>query len=758
MFFKRNLWAAYYLIVVISLLALGLLTYSKHDSLHKEQSLSNASIAQLLSAAFKSTLSQNELLLDILGNSLLENQRYKNIEQTQKLLKQMLKGKPTLLGFGLFSPDGDFITTSDNFDTSVNFPNLMEQEESRNSFLRTLTSNKMELGRTYYFPPSKSWVIPLRKALRDGNGKVVAVITTGIKIENGSFLGNNNFSKNRQFALINDINQYRIYTAGKDSLDYSRLYSAPLKNEVLNDFNQILKDSYSTSLKEIRDNNKSVTINYRYPSELLQEVSDSVAVYDPQHQVWTILLESSTTLNKKLSNSVLQYFLMILVTNLIIFWLFKIIADSEKNTRKRLMFQANHDSLTGLLNRNFLEKEYEQSSNLMSSTLLFIDLDNFKAINDNFGHQIGDKLLQIVAERLSNFVENKERLIRFGGDEFLLFVDETHDEKEKAANIIAALSKHYLIEGKEFILGASIGISVPIGSQQSLATRLSQADLAMYAAKNRKNVFEYFSDELYQKSLRRMAVEQQLRTALPNNEIFFVYQPQMLANGSVHGVEALARWMNPTLGFVPPDEFIQVAEDIGMMPELGKMILQNTLLEVEKLQQKLSFEFQLGINISVKQLLDPEFLSDFKNNLAHCQINPKRLTLEVTETVFIEEIEVLLPLLEELKSTGVSISLDDFGTGYSSLSLLRNLPLSELKIDKSFVNHINEDEKDQGLAASIINIAKKIDANPLAEGVETEEQFNLLKKLGCEIFQGYYFSKPLTLQDLETFLQNMKAQ
>ncbi|WP_024850194.1 bifunctional diguanylate cyclase/phosphodiesterase [Hydrogenovibrio kuenenii] len=752
MYFRKNVWLIFYAIVVVSTLALIAMTYNKYQSIKTQQDLENTSIAQLLSQSFRATLIQNELLLDVLGSRLLENDLYKNHHKTHLLLKKMLATKPSLAGFGLLTPDGNYIALSGNMDNLSKTPNLLKQPESHDSFKKTLASSKMVLGRTYYFPPLKSWVIPLRKALHDKDGKVVAVMTTGIRLNNTQFLGVNNFADNKHAVFINAANRFRLYASGAKPSQFQMLYNEPVKGELVKHAAQVLAKNYNTTLEQVYQANKSRVFLMTGRSDFLQQKAHSVAVYDPTYQIWTFFLQPASNTSNKLLDALFQYVIIFAITNLVIFWLFWIISNYEERIKKQLVYQANHDPLTGLYSRNYLEKELSPTVDPRQFSVLFIDLDNFKTINDNFGHKIGDQILSEVARRLAVFVEKGEYLIRFGGDEFLLFIFQERDEQTIAREVIDALSQHYFVEGMQFILGACIGIAHTDSKQIPIETLISQADIAMYAAKQRKNAIEYFSDALYQKSARKMQIEQQLRTALQKDEIFIMYQPQLKADGSLHGVEALARWNNEVLGLIPPDEFIHIAEEIGLMPEMGRYIAQRAMKEICALQDKFSLTFKLGINISVKQFLEPQFLDQFQSCLSHCSINPVNLTLEVTESVFIEEIDTLLPLLYKLKSFGAAISLDDFGTGYSSLNLLRQLPLDELKIDKSFVDHIQENEKDQGMASTIINIAKKMDAQPLAEGIENKEQFELLKQFGCEIFQGYYFSKPLTISDLEEYL------
>jgi len=319
---------------------------------------------------------------------------------------------------------------------------------------------------------------------------------------------------------------------------------------------------------------------------------------------------------------------------------------------------------------------------------------------------------------------------------------------------MSEIAKPYHIKQFSFVIGASVGIAKYPDHGDTLDMLLRASDIAMYEAKKYKNSVRLFVPFMQEGYLNRVNVEHTLRKALAKNELYMVYQPQMDHEGKIYGVEALVRWQSEELGLVPPDKFIPIAEASGLMPELGHFIIHTTLKEMKALQLSLGVTFQTSINISIKQFMEENFLEKLTRELESAKLMHVSLCLEITESLFIEDIDYILPLLQTIHDMGLHISMDDFGTGYSSLSILRKLPIDELKIDKSFVDAILNDITAEKMVQNIISIGKNLDLAIVAEGVETKEQDALLKTLGCDRFQGYLYAKPLTADALKAFVEN----
>ncbi|WP_029406539.1 EAL domain-containing protein [Thiomicrorhabdus sp. Milos-T2] len=751
----KNIWTVYYLILLISCIGLLGLGYAKHSQLYTNLSFKNKADVKLASKSIESSLTENELLLDVLGSRLLENGLYKNKQRAHFLLKQMRTTKPGLAGFGLADIKGNFIAVSGNLEVP-NLPNLLELPETREDFQAALNSHNMVIGRTYYFEPINEWIIPLRKALRDEQGNPVAVMTTGVKVEDLNKLVGISKQAETNLTIINARNFYRTFVNGIDLTLFSKVYLEPMSKEARKSVDKNLLNAHLPTLEQVKTKIPNIPISGESIDTLTKEPIVGALIYNSKYDLYIVVKQTLLTTRNDFINAILTYVVLFILFHTVLILLVRRIHINESTARKHLKDQVEHDSLTGLYNRYYLKQAFHQSipTNATTISLMFIDLDNFKHINDTFGHSTGDQLLIEVSKRLKSFKAHALHIIRFGGDEFIIVMaDKSPQDFNIAKQVIETLSVSYLINGMNFTIGASIGIARENADSCNLNTLLSHADLALYEAKNRKNWVEVFTENLQIKSQKVSKIEHNLRTALENNEIYLNYQPQVNKDGKLHGVECLVRWNSKGLGFVPPDEFISVAEDIGMMPILGQHITEMALTEMSVLQKRLNHHFQISINVSIKQFMQDQFFEEFTACIEQSGIPFKYITIEITESLLIEDMDFIFSMLEHFRRKDISISLDDFGTGYSSLSLLRQLPIQELKIDKAFVDDILDDSKDSTLVKNIINIGNEFGMNTLAEGVELKEQLEQLSNFECDLFQGYFFSKPLSLDDLETFIK-----
>ena len=321
-----------------------------------------------------------------------------------------------------------------------------------------------------------------------------------------------------------------------------------------------------------------------------------------------------------------------------------------------------------------------------------------------------------------------------------------------ASQLLKTISKPYEIDHYQFTIGASIGICRYPQDGESFDSLFSAADTAMYKAKNSQNNHYIFTKELKDQIFRTSQIEQALHTALQKNEFHMVYQPQIASKGALYGIEALVRWNNAKLGNIPPDQFISIAEDSGLILELGQFIIDQSIKDIATLSNSNDYyDLQLSINISVRQFLQHGFLEHLKSSLLIHKFPSRQLTLEITESIFIKDFEYMLPLFNEIRALGIKISLDDFGTGFSSLSMLRKLPIDELKIDKSFIDHSTENRQDKAMVINILNIARNLELKVVAEGIEHQKQAKLLSDFECDILQGYFYSRPMRYKELEKY-------
>lgn len=428
---------------------------------------------------------------------------------------------------------------------------------------------------------------------------------------------------------------------------------------------------------------------------------------------------------------------------------------------------AFYDPLTDLPNRRLLSDRLQQAQASFARTgkegaILFIDLDNFKALNDTQGHDVGDLLLVQVAKRLKACVREGDTVARLGGDEYVVVLEDLDEDPVEAATqakavgkkILQALNKPYVLVGHEYRNTPSIGVTLLDDPQQSIEDILKQADIAMYQAKKSgRNTLQFFDPRMQEAINTRVAIEKELLSAIERSEFELHYQAQVDANGKILGAEALIRWNHPKQGVVAPDKFIPLAEETGLIWPIGAWVFEAACAQLKAWQQhETARELVLAVNVSVKQLQHEDFVQLVKSIVERFQINPYRLKLELTESMLVENVEETIAKIEELRALGIRFSLDDFGTGYSSLQYLKKIPLDQLKIDQSFVRGIETDRHDRDIVRTVIAIAQSMDLDVIAEGVETEGQLHVLMDRGCNSYQGYLFGKPLPIAQFEQYL------
>lgn len=386
--------------------------------------------------------------------------------------------------------------------------------------------------------------------------------------------------------------------------------------------------------------------------------------------------------------------------------------------------------------------------------ILFIDLDNFKEVNDTIGHDYGDELLKKVAILFKNSIAEGDLLSKVGGDEFFVLMKNVGDYSEISTyceKLQKLLNNEISIDDKHIYTSASIGVTVFPNDGDQTSILLKNADTAMYSAKcSGKAKCSFFNKSMSDVVLRRVEIEKGLRCAMENNELEIHYQPKIdIINNKIKGFEALLRWNSSDLGTVRPAEFIPIAEQSGLLIPMGNWVIKTVFLQNNLWKSKGYLYDTIAINLSSVQLENHRFEDTLKSLIKETKIDTKFVELEITESVLMKDFNNNVKLLTRIRDLGVKIALDDFGTGYSSLSYLKRLPISTLKIDKSFIDNIVTNERERAIVDGIINLAQKIDLSVVAEGAETKEQVNVLKKMGCNEIQGYYFSKPLTAGQIE---------
>lgn len=455
----------------------------------------------------------------------------------------------------------------------------------------------------------------------------------------------------------------------------------------------------------------------------------------------------------------------------------------RKLAEDQIAFLAYHDGLTGLPNNLLFKERLEQGlahaeRNNTMLAVLFLDLDRFKLINDSMGHDVGDQLLQATADRLiegvrrtdsvamnvtasvTSSVSSASSVARLGGDEFTIMIEDAENSQtvaRVASRLIDVVSKPLMLSGTEVYTSTSIGIAIYPDDGKTVDVLLKNADAAMYHAKDQgRNNFQFFTESMNQASIERMAVESNLRKAILNKELCLYYQPQVsVITGQLVGLEALLRWKHPDKGFISPAVFIPVAEETGLIMEIGEWVVNEACRQGAVWAAEGFKPVQISVNLSAKQLKDERLHEIVGSILKDTGMNPRFLGVELTESAIILDPDLALQRLEKIKSLGVKLSLDDFGTGYSSLSYLKRFPIDTLKIDQAFIRDVNADHEDASLVKAIIAMAHGLGMDVVAEGVELQEQLEFLGINGCDTIQGYLFSRPVPVAEIESMLSRV---
>ncbi|MFY9142371.1 putative bifunctional diguanylate cyclase/phosphodiesterase [Sulfuricurvum sp.] len=558
----------------------------------------------------------------------------------------------------------------------------------------------------------------------------------------------------------------------EDVVVYASQEKLPDSLAKLGDQDTSLHDSYGKKGQEITDQGK----DWRVSMIHMKDASGK--------EIGDLIVMSDNTLEK----SEFVHFISVLalgssvVIGLILFLIFLFLRRTDANirlqqtnlleNRKAINSLAFFDQLTNLPNRTLLLDRLKQVMAVTSRSgnygaLLFIDLDNFKTLNDTLGHDTGDMLLKQVAQRLTGCVREGDTVSRFGGDEFVVILSglSTHETDAATASemiaekILASLNEPYFLNGINHRSSASIGVTLFKGDSSSIDNLMKQADLAMYKSKEAgRDGLSFFDPNMESALKTRSALEEDLRKGIDERQFVLYYQAQVREDGSVSGTEVLVRWQHPKRGIVSPIEFIPVAEETGLILPLGHWILKTACEQLARWARIPEMEaVTMAVNVSARQFSQSNFVAEVLSVIQETGANPNRLKLELTESLLLQNIEEVIRKMAALKVAGVSFSLDDFGTGYSSLSYLKRLPLDQLKIDQSFVRDIMNNENDAIICKSTIALSESMGLSVIAEGVETQEQRNLLLDLGCRAYQGYWFSRPVPLTEFEALCQRIHS-
>lgn len=737
-------------ILLSSILVSGFLIYaiSMWDSVKQDSSNELGHLNRLLTQTTHEVLNHYESVLRILGERLLESGASENPENGRSLLESLLRINTGLAGYGLARANGQLLIVS-GIPEGKPLPNLLDQEASAGTFKLALENKRLVVGRTYYFPLVKHWIIPIRIAVSDKSHEAPLVMASGLILESPEHTWNAiEIPEHTQFSIVRSDQFYQLLKPlGDNSRD--SIYTQAMNTPCFSDIQQ------AASRKQmVESENCNMLIR---------------SIYLPEYDLYTVVQQYPGQLwnawKTRMTWPTVLFFMMLsggLILYKIALRMDRRIADERQHHEEHLIHQANHDALTGLPNRLLVMDRMEQvihraKRENTQAGLFFLDLDNFKRINDSLGHMVGDQLLQLAAERLKNALREVDTVARLGGDEFLVLIDGIKDKTSVqilAEKILNAFSLPFHLQNRTLYTTTSIGIALYPEDAEHAHGLLQAADTAMYQAKGAgRNALRFYSSELNSQSQRRLNLENHLRQAISNNELTVYYQPQYrISDQSIKGVEALLRWHNSEYGQVSPVEFIPIAEETGLINDLSDFVLRTSLKEIDRLENDLNINIILAVNASAVQLQNTDFPAHVKNILDEQDRPANHLQIEITESLMADHMDQTLACMRRLKDMQIRIAIDDFGTGYSSLSYLSKMPIHTLKIDRSFIKNIEESPNNTLLTRTIISMGISMDLEVVAEGVETENDLLFLRENACDLAQGYYFARPMPVEELKEFL------
>ncbi len=759
-FFRSQYGRLFVFILVVSVSLVTFATVENYNNTFEEQEKELTELHLLLKRSADDRFLQKEILFKNLGQQI--EKLGDDVVSIQRLIDEALHQDPVFLAYGIADVNGNLLYVSDDSRGKL-LPILLEDPNEAKSFRKALDSENIVIGDTYFYAPFNRWLLSFRYAARNLNGDITFVITTAIALDDIHNPWRIKGAKDDVGITVtsgryDNGELYPIYyepllrlSQEKDSF-YQQALPAELSDEVVAG----IQKASGLSFDEFTKSGKPLAYTN---SPNGGEPSFEVLSYNLIHDYYLGIRRPLSIILKEVWQYAALFSALALLFNLFAGFVLRREHRASLIHESTLQARARQDYLTGLPNRFAFEDSWNPAKNSANDiAVLFIDLDNFRFINDHFGHAVGDKVLINIGKNLANVLTEGEELFRLGGDEFLVITRQTDTSKLRylSEHILHRVNEVMLVDSLKVSLTASIGICV--ANEESLLEQLMiNADHAMYVAKKVRNHFSFYDETKDGQQGELREIESQLRIADLKQEIEVVYQPQIsLDKPDVISVEVLARWRNEKLGLVSPALFIPVAEKTGKIIEIGEVVIDEAFRELSASPAFARIQ-HVALNISMHQFMYGAITRYLNQKASEYGIATKRIMLEITESLFVEDFQFLSSLLHDIRHDGYEISLDDFGTGYSSLSLIRELAIDELKIDKSFVEDILDNKDDRALIQSIIGIGKNLGIPVLAEGTESADQVALLTEYGCDRFQGAHFASPMPIKELEEYLEKLKT-
>lgn len=685
--------------------------------------------------------------MEMLGMLLAKMDLADHSELVQSTLKEFQSSHPGIVAVTLVSPNGVTLLSANAVPGDA-LPDFRRDAAYLRAFLFDLNNTySYNIGRNQFGMGLNQWHFPFRHTVQDSHGDPLFVIQAAISVESAGFLWSD-------LPLYPGSHVGLIRNDGYIQL----LWPSPESEQVLNkpQTGALMQTliSYPGMISGAYEGKSSIDNTVRLGAfSHLPNANMSAFVSVPKRLIMIHWWEHNYPI-------LLSFLIYLGVISAIAFKL----AVMERQHTHDLLAQSRKDPLTDLPNRIAIDEiiTREVARNRRGeehSAILYLDLDKFKDINDNLGHSSGDRLLELVALRIRTILRGEDVLARLGGDEFLVMLPNSNAEKSSlvAERILEVFGVPFRVYGQNIEVSASIGICIFPDNGDDNSTLLQNADAAMYEAKRQgRNRFVFYREELGEHIRQRLQLQHDFLRALQLQEFFLHYQPLVdLTSGKIVGAEALVRWMDPQRGLRNPAEFIPFAEESGVILLLGEWVLKTACREAKSWADQ-GYDIHIAVNLSTRQFQDPELFSKISNALSEAELPPTKLELEITESASMQDPEASIQVMDKLKSIGIRIAIDDFGTGYSSLAYLKRIPADIIKIDRSFVNGIHNDQDDLAIVRTILALGSSLEKRCLAEGIETAENFEILNRLGCHFGQGYWMSKPIPAMEFSNLLKEDK--
>ncbi|MET0103186.1 MAG: EAL domain-containing protein [Sedimenticola sp.] len=750
-YFRKVFLGAFITGVIISVFYF----YQRYEIVYTRISAEIVHQNEIVAEATQTSLKGIEGILRLIGQELISLGALDEPNRGRWYIENAAADVFPMVSYGLAAPDGQLVLIRGVLEAAA-LPNLMESTATRESFERTLNSDFLQLGRPYFMETLGEWVIPVRVAIKEPSGAVVAVMTAGMRITGEGTVWRRLIAKeDYATAIIHETGYIQYLTVDIDDPSKIRkVYESSLS-------------PYAKGLLEGLKGPPGIKF-FKIPVEFQTNIGprdeNKLIAYEyiGKYGLFVFTIKSGTALFWAFVNDSYPVLIGILVIFLLGVAAYRYILVRQRAHVAEITYLARHDAVTGLPNKTklmdlmppFLAMAKREKK---SCALVFLDLMNFARLNQTNGMSFGDRCLESVAERLDGGVREEDTLARLGGDSFAFFISEVSGEMaadEVAKRIQELLSSPIFVDSKEISMQANLGYALFPEDAETAEELLKAASLACGVAKKSEDRFVMrYNAWLDDRASRRVQIEEELRQTLQNGAIEVYYQPKVDAEtGQCTHLEALCRWHSDTFGPVSPAEFIPVAEECGLIVPMGDAILERALIDMQNLEERFGVQMSVAVNFSAKQFAWQDIGETVGGALEKHGFPGHRLTVELTESLMVMDKGIVVSHLQQLRSLGADISIDDFGTGYSSLSYIHDLPVTELKIDRTFVMNLSESAEDRTLIRSIIAMGKALGLRVVAEGVETEDHVDMLRAYGCNLLQGYYFSRPLPPDEIGGWL------